>query len=125
MYTFLILSSPALLFLQQSSLPYPVVEFTGGTGLLFGTRSGVSADSCNVVSSVREDLFNATAVLLAVCWTFGFQYPRKIKRTLAFLDHYEFGLPDCRGLPVPAFQLKTEIDNDYLDYIRFLQLPLG
>ena len=42
------------------------------------------------------------AVLMATYWVYGFQYPKYLKKTFCFLEHYVFNLKTTKSAPVPV-----------------------
>ena len=85
----------------------------------------ITADDTEVIPVVNGDIISATTTLFAIYWTYGFDYPRKIQRTFAFLETYVFQLGKSKTFCLPALRLKTDVDSmqiatDFVDDLRLL-----
>ena len=98
-------------FFQDSDQIYPSIEMKGGDNLLHASSYSISADDTEVIPVVIGDLISATTTLFAIYWTYGFDYPRKIQRTFAFLETYVFQLGKSKTFCLPALRLKTDVDS--------------
>ena len=66
---------------------------TDGADILHAEDISVVADGCSVVTDDGScDCTLGVALLMAVYWLHGFEYPKELRKTFAFLEKYVFQL---------------------------------
>ena len=83
----------------------------GGDNMLQARSYTITADDTEVIPVVNGDIISATTTLFAIYWTYSYDYPKKIQRTLSFLENYVFELGKSKTVCVPALRLKTDVDS--------------
>ena len=78
--------------------------------MLHGESIVAAADGCTLTQDDGSvDCTLGIALLMAIYWVYGFQYPKGLKKTFAFFEHYIFELKSKKTVPVPVVRLHTEL----------------
>lgn len=89
-----------------------MLKITGGRDILHSDGITVEADGvCVTRDDGTVDLTLGLALLMAVYWIYGFQYPKSLKKTFAFLEKHIFEIPACKNTPVSVTRLFTDLTN--------------
>ena len=70
----------------------------------------IIADGQNITSDDGSvDCTMGVAMLMATYWVFGFQYPRELKKTYSFLEHFVFEMRSTKSVANPVMRLHTDL----------------
>ena len=61
-------------------------------GLLQASKTSLVLDCVDIVDDDSMDISLAFSCMMAAYFVYGIQYPRKLKNTLAFMQHFVFGI---------------------------------
>ena len=105
---------------QETNHPYPVLKINGGEHILKANKTIVSTDD-----NGTTDITLGVALLMAVYWVYGFEYPKKLRKTFQFLESFVFELSTAKTAPVPVVRLHADLTRAlwrFLNVILYILL---
>ena len=71
----------------------------------------IMSDHVIVMEDDRDlDIADALACLMAVYYVFGLEYPKHLRNTLIFIEHFLCEMPTTSKIPIPVVKLHTSLN---------------